>query len=485
MTLRSYIIWTVFLCIATEGFSQAEDTNYQPLSDRPEHKNQIIKNMINRYERDIALLPKQNKKDIVEAYKTRNRTTIDKLENGHFIFDKRINGYFDRILKNVLETNPQISNPEDIRVFISRYDFPNASCLGEGTLVFNIGLIRRLENESQIAFIICHEIAHQVMDHVNTSIHNRVENVNSKTTKSTLKKIKKSEYRTATQAKEYLKGLVYEERRHSRMYEAEADSFAIELLKNTDYDLSEAIRTLELLDSIDQEKYTAPLKISERFDAPEYPFKNSWLEDDSGLNMNKVNEHRWDIDSLKTHPDCKKRIELLENIIPKNHKPGKKDIQKTPSFDELILIGDHEMIASNYHFGDYGNALYYCLKLLNEYPDNAYIRAMIGICFYEIYIAQKTHKLGRHVSLPSQKHNERYRELLLFIHHLRLQDIANISWYFLKKDSEKYQTDEHYIYALALAAKLMDFEPELKELKMQYLTKYPKGQYLSQVQELE
>jgi len=37
-------------------------------------------------------------------------------------------------------------------------------------MVFNIGLFRRLENDDQIAFILCHELAHFTEDHVNESV---------------------------------------------------------------------------------------------------------------------------------------------------------------------------------------------------------------------------------------------------------------------------------------------------------------------------
>jgi predicted Zn-dependent protease len=68
------------------------------------------------------------------------------------------------ILNELLETEPSLAGK--IKIFVTRYSSVNAISLPEGTILLNIGLIASTENESQLAALICHEIAHIKKQHV-------------------------------------------------------------------------------------------------------------------------------------------------------------------------------------------------------------------------------------------------------------------------------------------------------------------------------
>jgi len=471
----------LFLIFSFSSFSQVG--SYEPLSSKPKSVNRIIGKMEKRLERDLKKIPKKNRKEIKEFYETRFENISNKLYNGHYLFQDSINKYFDQILLNIMDANPKLRSKRDVRLFLSRYYWPNATCLGEGTLVMNIGLLRRLENESQVAFILAHELAHFILNHVNSAVHKRVAKLNSSQARKVIRDMKKGRYNANQQADEFLKDVVFDHRKHSRDHEAEADSLAIILLQGTDYDLEQGLRVLEILDKIDEEKYPNQLNLKEKFSSPDYPFKNRWLLKETGLSMAKSDDFAWNADSLKTHPDCKDRIIKLKRIIPANYESGQLNIQTSLSFESLVRIADFEMVASTYEIGNYGRALYYCLQLLEKYPDNAWLRATVGISFFDIYVAQDNHTLRKFVDLPSKKYKEDYRELMQFIQNLRLKEIANISYFYLRNGKAAFEDNEHYVYALMLTADIIGEKEEVKAYKKRYLSYFPKGQYRKHVRE--
>ncbi|MGK0366389.1 MAG: Zn-dependent protease with chaperone function [Saprospiraceae bacterium] len=471
----------LFLIFSTFSFAQVE--SYEPLSSKPKSASRTVLKMQKRFARDIKNLPKKNRRELEDFYETRFENTRAKLLNGHFLFQDSINRYFDQILLNIMDANPKVRRTKDVRFFLSRYYWPNASCLGEGTLIMNIGLLRRLENESQVAFVLAHELAHLILNHVNSTVHKRVAKLNSSQARRVIRDMKKERYNANQQADEFLKDVVFDHRKHSRNHEAEADSLAIILLQNTPYDLNQGIRVLEILDEIDKEKYPDNLKLKEKFNSPEYKFRSRWLMKETGLSMAKSDDFAWDTDSLKTHPDCKDRIVKLKRIIPTNYESGQINIQTDIAFESLVRIADFEMIASTYEFGNYGRALYYCLQLLEKYPDNAWLHATVGISFFDIYVAQEDHTLSRFVDLPSKKYHADYRELMQFIQNIRLKEIANISYFYIKNKEEAFEDNEHYLYALMLTADIIGEKDEVKKYKRRYLSDFPKGRYRKHVRE--
>jgi predicted SprT family Zn-dependent metalloprotease len=88
--------------------------------------------------------------------------------------------------------------------------------MGEGTIFFNIGLFHRLQNESQAAFILCHELAHYYLNHSNDNIHQYVNTIYSDDFQQKLKSIQKLSYEKNKQLDALAKNLLFRNRRHGR-----------------------------------------------------------------------------------------------------------------------------------------------------------------------------------------------------------------------------------------------------------------------------
>src|SRR5688572_10825681 len=285
----------------------------------------------------INSLGVEYKKDYKEIYEARFAEVEKFLGSTRAVTDKKVNGYLQSLLEKIRDANPELKGKE-IRLLFSRDWWPNAFSMGEGTLAVNAGLMVFLDNEAELIFVICHELAHFYLDHSNKAIKKNVENYNSEAFQSELKRLSKQEYGAGKQIDELIKKLSFAGRRHSRENETEADRYAFRFMKNTGYDCK-AIRTcLELLDNVDDSLLNTAVDPQLTFNFTNYPFKKKWIQKESAIfsemSIDDSPLTKKEKDSLRTHPDCTDRILRLEDSILEVQ-PGKKFIVNESLFQEL------------------------------------------------------------------------------------------------------------------------------------------------------
>ena len=408
---------------------------FSPAAEDAAFLNTLSAKYEDHYKAELASLPKENKKDLEEVYKLR-------WDNVKEIFDKKeiytsaaARQYMDALVAEIVKANPLLQK-QNFNCYFSRSGVPNAGYIGEGIILFNMGLFKRLDNESQAAFVLCHEIAHFYLQHSENSIRRYVAAINSKDMQKELHKIKSTEYGKRQQVEDLLKGLTFNLRRHGRDHESEADSMAIEFMHHTRYDISEALTTLALLDSIDTDTLNIATCLQKTFDAKEYPFQKKWLAKEEGLlgGHAQLKKDEQLADSLKTHPDCKLRIQILEPMVNRYHSSGAlKNVVNKLKMIELRNTFSYEIIEFAYTSENYTKSLYYTLELLQGKPADPYLVAQVGKIFNGFYAAQKTHKLGKLIDLPSPYYPANYNLLLQFVQNLYLENFSSISYHFLKQ----------------------------------------------------
>ncbi len=467
---------TIFL--VTSPILRSQIT-YQPLEDDPITKDFISSQMQARMEKDLQKVRGEFDNEIKEAYENRTEKLLTKLNNGHFITNPTFKAYFDDMLAHIVARNPLLKN-QKLRLLVSRYYWPNASCQGEGTIVINLGLISRLENESQLCFVLCHELAHQYQNHVNRSIRDYVKKVHGKATSKKLKKIAKGN-NTYEEALELQKSLILDMRLHSREHELEADSLALVFMKPTKYDTNEAIKCLEILNEIDTPKRAGLIDFKKYFETEEFKIRDRWLvpAPPTGLIYNSEFKTEAARDSLKTHPDCEVRVKAVSRFA---HAPV--NMKLDTQFQTLIRVADLEIVEGQYRFEHYGRALFNALLMLEESPNNAYLNTIVLDCLYQLYTYQENHELGKVLSIPKQTMDDNYYQFLSFFHNIRLRDLGKLGYYFSLKNGAAFSKDDAFrasqVWAASLVLKPEAFDP----FKQQYYTDFPEGNYLEELKDL-
>ncbi len=437
-----------------------------------------------RFTTDLATVkekPKLQRPELTSIYTYRYENIKYKYEGSHFYTDTAVTSYFQNILNTILKANPQL--PTDVRLLISRYPWANAVCYGEGTIVFNLDLLAWMENESQVAFVICHELAHYYANHVNQDIHDYVAAMYDPEMQKKLRQIYYSQYNTYEQAMALYKDFTYSDRKHSRLHEAAADSIALVLLRNTPYNEYEALGALGQLDKVDAEPYDT-LAWHHILNFNGYPFKASWLQEESGLSsfgkVKVANVEGFDADSLKTHPECAQRIALLQSWAHSN--PQKMTfLQPQVEFEALKSAAKFERIHNVLFFENYGKCLFLATHLLQQHPHNTYLLGIIGQCWHKLYQAQEKHKFGKYVDLPNASDIYAYNQLLLILNNLRLGEIGKIGFHYLNQHSSKAAQNEELLYSLMQFSKIEGSMELYVSLQNQYKKTYPEGKYITKL----
>jgi hypothetical protein len=374
----------------------------------------------------------------------------EKFDNQEIYTSSFAQEYLDALVAEIEKANPGLRDLP-LHFYFSRSGVPNASYIGEGIILFNMGLFQRLDNESQVAYVLGHEISHFLLHHQENSINKYVYTINSEEVQAELRKIKGSEYHKREQLQQLVKGMAFDSRRHSRDHEAQADSMAVELLRNTRFDLNGALTALALLDVIDADTLNTASCLQQMFNSPNYPFQKRWITKEEGLLGGHAHlKEDAQADSLKTHPDCPVRIRLLTPVINRKSGAGAegggqtagggtrsagslKFVVDAGKFASLQRIFRYETIEYSYVSKEYTESLYYTMELLQKSPGDAYLVTQVGRLMNGMYAAQKGHTLSKVAALPSPEYSPNYNLLLQFIQNLYLEDIASINYNYLSR----------------------------------------------------
>lgn len=406
-----------------------------------------------QYQEELGRLTPPYKKDYEQLYADRWKNIKEKFDNQEIYTSAVAEGYLNSLVAVIVKNNPSLHD-HPFHCYFSRSYVPNAAYIGEGIILFDMGLFYQLHNESEAAFILCHEISHYILHHQENSMTGYVNTINSPEVQASLRKIKGSQYNRNAQLETLVKGLSFDSRRHGRDHEAQADSMGVELMRHTGFDLNGALTTLALLDGIDRNNFDMEAALRHTFNSPEYPFQQKWLHRETGLfggHVDAVDTAM--IDSLKTHPSCPLRIKLLTPVVQRGG-AGRSYVVDSVKFAALKELCRYEVIEYAYVSGAYTESLFLSLQLLNARPGDEYVVGHIGRLLNGLYAAQKGHRLGKVAELPSPDQPSNYHLMLEFLENLHMEELAGISYHFLKPWHPRMDHSEIYRAAYEESAKI-------------------------------
>jgi len=404
----------------------------------------------------IAGLKKDNSKDYKEAYESMCEVAEDLLQSSRAITDHAADNYIKAVAAKIINGNPELK-ALDLRVVFTRDIAPNAYSIGEGTIAFNAGLFVYLNNEAEIAMVLCHELAHYYLEHSKRRIDSYVRLKNSDSLKKEIKRLTKQEYGVAKELERIVKNLAFDISKHSRGNEAEADRVGLQFLKNTGYDGSGFITLMQVLDKVDDSAFFSPLNLQKALNFPEYPFKEKWIKKESVI-FGALNEDdaspltKKEKDSLKTHPDCLKRIDLLRDSAEKIK--GRFFQVDEKLFNQLKQDLIPEILEELYRNENIGLSLYLSLQMLQENKHLPLAVYSIARDLNVLYESQKNHRLGVIAEKETRSYPADYNLLLRMIDRLRLEEIASLNYHFCRQYESQMKEYEKFLDEMNKAVKI-------------------------------
>lgn len=456
MTGARHIVFWVFLACSCVLNAQSVFTPTQNKGDVPEsflrdEMDQTAADLSNRKADDLS------RKQGQELYANSNFALASFMRSGVVYFGDDYSEYVQKVFEEIRRSNPKLS--DDLEIFVTRIWKPNATSWRNGSLFINLGLLSLLENEAQLAFVICHEIAHYEEEHSVRSFRYDV----------TLKRKKENRLlkKRLTEGEAMFMNLQY-----SRQNEAEADLEGYKYFKNTGYDLAEAGNALAKLGDIKKDQFSAFLEIEAFLGKDEKKLKEFYKDYVDGIAKGGSRDEEG-IDTLfSTHPDIESRIKKLN--IGSGTGTGKKYIVGQTTFLELKNRAWYDMVFALYRAHEYEQCFYQCMRLLQEDEGNAYLEATALNSLY--WILYKVEKQGQQFEFGAEDYEDiGYNKFLYTLDGLCGDSTAlrDFSGLVCKATSKPERNDELYFAWCRLNYLANDDTRYFGK----YLQKYPRGMY--------
>jgi predicted Zn-dependent protease len=228
-----YLITTILLLIALSFLGQENNVQYQPIPSFffSELESDSIYNRLKKteYKHDLkAWFEIKKYKELLE-----NRAKYFKYLNEErlLMFNDKLTNQIQSLVDFILKKNPSIK--DKITVLLKRDNSVNASCLGQGFILVNIGLLERVETTDQLLYILCHEIAHNVDLHYAKSLLLSYKQSINKDLIKEARKANKKKYGAYYETEKIFYSATSKNMGYSRHYEHIADSLGLVFYNKT------------------------------------------------------------------------------------------------------------------------------------------------------------------------------------------------------------------------------------------------------------
>lgn len=427
--------WALALCLAL-GCSTTHAQQLAISNDDKEFTEMIGKLYTASNEELLeALQQETDDKKLLRYYKENYKyifASINKqIQNGSVFNIPVVVSALKQTLANISAQNPDA--PKGLQVLLLRSDMPNALTVGDKFVYVNIGIYAHLDNDAQIAAVLCHEVAHLMLRHtMKVFLYHYKKNQDQK---EAAKQLREVSIGRSDRAFELVRGYIYQGLKLSRTHELEADSAGYILYRKLGYPPAEYTRALAMLEKFEDAKPDGLKTESYKrfFHLPLQPFNDKWLqgEDFSAYNYNAY-KPRLDKDSVESHPKSKERIAYIYKLFPET--ADAKTATPTAAFTDMKTLAQNHWLPNLYINEYYGLFVYYLLVQLQASPDNKQYKEWLGKGFEKIHEARKAYQLNKYVDVIAPKDQTKsYMEFLNFIWNLKPEELEKIKNYYNAK----------------------------------------------------
>ena len=365
----------IFLVSSLCHFSQAQLTEYKPLASTGEMPLSFRTMTYDKVKQDLDKIQleeneKRQVKKTKQEFLLKSNYQIDRiLLSGKVLYNDPVGQYVNDVANKIYEVEPELK--DKVEIYVVKSSRVNAFTTQRGTILVTLGLLAQLENESQLAFVLCHEMVHFKRNHV-------------------MKKHMHDFQLQRGRGNSYHEKLLSQST-YSREHEFQADEQGFELYKQLGYSVAE----VEGIFSVLQYGYLP-------FD--EVEFNKSWLETESlkfpakyhlgTVNPISIDENYDDIRS--SHPNIKRRREAMMKLIDPSEKAlGVKFLVSEDRFSNIRQRARYELSKLYMANLEFENSLYNTYLLQTENPDDLYLKKLQVKSLY-MYSRLKTNSIDPH-----------------------------------------------------------------------------------------
>lgn len=304
------------------------------------------------------------------------------LHSGRILFNDPMTNYINKVAAVLLKDEPELLGK--VRFYTLKSTVANAYSMDNGIILITTGLLAQLENESQLAFIIGHEITHYVKKH---AINQFLEE----------KKMEKG--------KDSYNDFSYNEKIIASLYYSKEDEFEADKESVSKYIAHSKYSTEALSSIFDVLQYSYLPFDDIAFDTTFFDTKywkmpsEYWMTETKKVVIKEEDEN----DISSTHPNIKRRRLNMDDIISKIPEQDRQAyIVSESEFKNIQKIARYELSKLYLIDLNYGSAIYNSFLLLKENPDSRYLKTTIAYALYGISKYKNSKSITKVVRAPGK-----------------------------------------------------------------------------------
>lgn len=380
--------------------------------------------------------------------------------------------FIQKVTDTLVKSTPEIANLK-YKIFIKRSSIVNAYNIGGGIIIINLGLLSRIKDIRELAFVIGHEIGHDMLFHIRNKTQEIAKHQTDKEYQKELKKISKMEYGNLTAYRELVTQKRVETSIHSRVNEFAADSCGAIICSNAGIDTSYFYSLLNILKTSDEFLFQDSLNFFNLLNTKDNSLSPDIFEIDIEAESWGASDDFYEIpDSLRSHPNCEDRIKTIANL-PLNINTS----ENWDGFNEEWKKNKKYILKEFLHTlmeeKEYDIACYFALCIKQNGNDDLFVKTLIHHCLGEFYIAIKEGHFSKVTDFPDETFPKGYDDWLNFLHSLsskKLNIILDGIDQELKNEKEASEFKEFslFYYHFYQLKKLEKENTEIKKYKNNY-----------------
>lgn len=309
------------------------------------------------------------------------------LLSGKILFNDPLSKYVNRVADEVLKDQPRLRRK--LRFYVLKSPVVNAFATEGGSIFLHIGLLARLENEAQLAFVLCHEIVHYLRGHAIDSyvVAQYVED-------------ERGAYRHASRYEKLLAKSLY-----SREQELQADQEGLLMYLETPYAKGEALKVIDMLSKTnmpyDSLSSSRPAFLNPYFSAATYASLGEPVVDGAASAGASPAADQLErklppqaaggpptaapvtaAPAVSAHPSLQSRSELLAGMLDGLNPEGVEFTIARRHFLSCREMARFELCKLYLEQRAYGDALYQVQLLMPQYATESYLRSSVAKALY-------------------------------------------------------------------------------------------------------
>lgn len=358
-------ILLALFCFSVFSVSAQRITDFKHLQCEGEMPDDFKTAFSEKYQSDFEASTRQtdlSKNDAQEFAVLTNYYNHALLTGGSVLYGDVLSRYANDILDKLLTNHEDLRSK--LRVYTIKSNQVNAYSTNQGIIYVTLGLLAKVENEAQLAYVLAHEISHYNNQHVLHSFENQKEIWS-----------RGGSYRDMDVEERTLTAYKY-----SREAEFEADKEALIYYLGAGYSTQEIFKGFDVLLHgylpIEQIAYSFSKLENDSFKISDYYLIDSIadIKDNDDID-----------DEFLTHPNIQKRKKAVAKEVTIDSLAEKQPIfliKSKDEFNDLRNVARFEMVNTYLRQGNYISCLYHIQVLQQYFPEHKFLKRAELMCWY-------------------------------------------------------------------------------------------------------